>query len=296
MTTSIVTNFIMNRVFFTILAGVLVLFIVIFVLKFQSSDVKNEQGDNEKKMVEKERIQRFWDLYRQATEHRIAGRLQRAAEDYRSALTINDHHEDALYYLGNVYLELGDFRGAEHAWRRLVQVNSNSARAHFQLGNLHLNFEHKEFFDLNKAEAEFERALEINKEETGPLLSLGQVALIRGNLAEARRYFNAVTGSNYKSVEAHFLNGYIAWKTGNSQKALTLLSKAVKYSQPEKPVQGVLGEGDTKIGPPIGMSNRWKVDLLDLSGLNESSLLQQMESKYQILDAYLDQIRSEVQS
>jgi tetratricopeptide (TPR) repeat protein len=292
----------MKRVFFTILAGLLVLFIITLAFKFESSNVENEQGDDEKKIVEKEKIQRFWKIYRQAREHRIAGRLKEAAEDYQTALVLNDQHEDALYYLGNVSLELGRFKDAEKAWKRLVEVNPNSARAHFQLGDLYLCLEREEFFNVASAEAEFRQALEINREETGALLRLGQIALIRGNLSEAGRYFDAVTASNYQSVEAHFLKGYIAWKKGNWQKALALLGKAVKYSRPSKPVKGVLGEGDTKSGRPLSLSERthcrplFYTHVKDLSGLDESSLSQQMEGRYQKVDAFLEQVRSKVQS
>lgn len=286
----------MKRVFFIILSLLLVLFVAITLLKHRSSEVNSENSGVEKTITEKKKIQRFWEIYRQATEHRIAGNYQEAAEEYSRALRLNNRHEDTLYYLGNMYLELGEFREAEKAWKRLVQINPNSARAHFQLGILYLNFEQKEFFNIKSAEVEFKRALEINKEETGPLLRLGQIALIRGDLPEAQHYFNAVIGSNYRSVEAHFLNGYITWKTGNSRKALSLLEKAVKYSRPLEPVKGILSEGDTKQGRSSGMPNRYPIfqnHLRDLSELDESILPQQMDVRYQKLESLLNRIRKE---
>ena len=172
------------------------LFVTITLLKSPSSPVNSENDDSEKMLVEKEKIQRFCEIYRQATEHRIAGRKKEAAVDYQSALMLSDQHEDALYYLGNIYLDLGDIEGAEKVWKRLVQINPNSARAHFQLGDLYLIIEHNALFNIRSAEVEFQRALEINKEETAPLLRLGQIALIRSNLSDARSLFEAVTASN----------------------------------------------------------------------------------------------------
>jgi tetratricopeptide (TPR) repeat protein len=289
----------MKRVALIFLSALFVLFVAITFLKSRSSDTSAENGASEKTLAEKEKILSFWELYRQATAHRHAGRWQEAAADYQKALALNDRHEDALYYLGNIHLELGEFDGAEKAWKRLVQVNPHSARAHFQLGDLYLSLEREKPPDIEAARIEYRRALEINKEETGPVLRLGQIALIQGNLTEAQNYFDAVIGSNFKSVEAHFLNGYTAWKKGDSQKALNLLSHAAKHSQSEKPVQGVPGEGDTKTGQALGMSARqtlFQAHFQGLPELDEAGLSQQMEAKYQALDAFLEEIRKKMKT
>ena len=145
---------------------------------------------------------------------------RKAVAEYRKAISLNNSHEDALYYLGNMYFDLGELEAAEQIWRRLAEVNPNSARAHSQLGTIYLMIENGNMFNLDAAEAEFQRAFAINKEVTAPVLRLGQIALIRGNFSESQRLFNAVIGSNTRSVEAHFLTGYIDWKRGNLQKAL----------------------------------------------------------------------------
>jgi tetratricopeptide (TPR) repeat protein len=193
-------------------------------------------------------------------------------------------------------LELGEHKTAEESWKRLARINPHSARAHLQLGNLYLNVEQKEFFDLKKAEREFQRALQINQEETGPLLRLGHIMLIRGDWLNAQHFFDAVIATNFKSVEAHFLNGYIAWKTGNLSKAKKLFSEAIKHSETEKPVQGVLREGDTKSGRALASSETSKRRTLfqpyfdDLAGLDDASASQQMQSRYQQLEAFLERI------
>jgi len=128
---------------------------------------------------------------------------------------------------------------------------------------------------------------------------LGQIKLIRGNLSDAQHYFDVVIASNFKSVEAHFLKGYIAWKKGARPEALSLLKNAVEHSQADKPVHSVLGEGDTKTGKSFQRSNRQKLFQIyveDLSGLGETSLSQLIDLKYQKLDTFLDQIRRRIQS
>jgi len=179
-----------------------------------------------------------------------------------------------------------------NVWRKSIPT----ARAHLQLGNLYLNFERKEFFNLDNAEAEFQKALQINQEETGPVLLLGHIALLRGDLPNAQHFFDAVIATNFKSVEAHFLNGYVAWKTGNISKAKKLFSAAIKFSQADKPVKGVMSEGDTKSGRAQTLPETPKRQTLfqpyfgDLAELDEKSVAQQIQARYQKLEAFLRQI------
>jgi len=73
--------------------------------------------------ADRQRIQQFWDRYREATTLRIEGKIADAAQAYVRALELNPSHEDALYYLGNMQFELGESAEAERAWLRLIEVN-----------------------------------------------------------------------------------------------------------------------------------------------------------------------------
>jgi tetratricopeptide (TPR) repeat protein len=247
------------------------------------------------KSDQKEKIRNFWEYYRQATKHQVAGNRELAITEYKNALEINGQHEGALHHLGNMYLETGEYQAAERTWLRLLKKNPNSSRAHIQLGKLYLNYPRKDFFDIEKAAAEFREAFEINKEETGPILYLGQVFLIKGALENAQSYFSAVVGSNYKSVEAHFLKGYIVWKSGESELALNSLKKAIEYAKPEKHVKGVLAEGDTKEVVFFTRSANQSIfynHLNDLRLVNEKDLPLELEARYGDLDRFISEVRS----
>ena len=179
-------------------------------------------------------VREFWETYRAATGHRAAGRIDAARDAYRRALELNPRHEDALYYLGNMALELGGYDEARSAWERLVQLNPRSARAHSRLGDLYACMDPGAPRDVVRAEAEFRRALQLNREETGPLLHLGEIALLRGDLADAISYLDTVMGSHSRSVEAHFLKGYVAWKRGQPERAAALFRTAVALAR-ERP-------------------------------------------------------------
>ena len=192
-------------------------------------------------------IREFWSRYREATTARVEGRLDAARDAYRQALALDPRHEDVLYYLGNMELELGNYAAADSAWQQLVKVNPGSARTHSRLGDLYACPDPGAPWDLARAEHEFARAAALNREETGPLLRLGEVALLGGHWADALRYFDAVIGSHSRSVEAHFLKGYVAWKQGKTELAQTQY-RAAEALAASQPVQHAPAEGDTKHG------------------------------------------------
>ena len=234
------------------LAGLLIAFGVLFaaitVLKSGSSGTTGSVDSTGISIEDRGRIHRFWEAYRRATEHRIAGRSREAVEEYTRALGLNPEHQDALYYLGNMHFDLGNLAAAEQSWQRLVEIDPTSARAHSQLGALYFCVGEQEMLQPERATAELQRALAINREETGSLLRLGEIALVQGDLEKALDYFDAVVGSNYSSVPAHFYQGYIAWKAGAFDRASELLTAATHHARPAAPAEGVPGEGDTRAG------------------------------------------------
>ncbi len=198
-------------------------------------------------------IREFWTRYREATAARAAGRLDAARDAYRQARALDPRHEDVLYYLGNMELELENYGEAERAWQQLAQVNPASARAHSSLGDLYACPDSGAPWNLARAAREFARAAELNREETGPLLRLGEVAVLRGDWSRAVRYFDAVIGSHSRSVEAHFLKGYVAWKRGQHDVARAQYRAAETLAHGAQPVQPAPAEGDTKHGTaPLG--------------------------------------------
>jgi len=193
-------------------------------------------------------VQNFWKLYREATTLRVARMTQRASDAYARALALNPNHEDVLYYYGSMRLGLGDFAGAARAWRTLATVNPSSARAHSELGSLYLCLDAGAPFQLDSAERHFARAHEINKEETGPLVRLGEVALLRGDLAAAKRHFEAVLVTHGGNGLARFYAGYVEWKNGNTALAEQQFARAVAAAESATPSARPPGEGDTRRG------------------------------------------------
>lgn len=284
----------MKKIFIFLFAAILVVFVYLTLFKIQTSE-QVAKIDREENSQEKQRIREFWNHYRVATDLRMDGEYEKAASEYVIALEINDIHEDALYYLGNMYYLTGRYKEAENCWTKMIVVNSRNPRAHFQLGNMYLNYEIADMFDISKAEREFRRTLELNKEETAPTLYLGQISLINSNIESAGSYFLNVIGSNATSVEAHYLQGYITWKEGNPDKAYSHISQAIIYAKPELIKDEVIGEGDTRSGsapPKPADRSIFNQFLVPLTSKDPNISIDEMEEEYRKLDTFLINLRS----
>lgn len=195
----------------------------------------------------KRRVIDFWTYYNRATEQRIAGDYPKALDNYRRALEIDSTHLNTLYHLGNVQLALGQYGPALRSWQNLLALHSSSARAHSRLGDTYSCREKgNNHYRLNEAALHYREASALNREETGPLLKLAKIDLIRKHWSKARKRLDDVSGSNFRSAEAFFLSSYLYWKTGEWKEADQNLGKSLALhtddaSQPEN-----VGEGATK--------------------------------------------------
>jgi tetratricopeptide (TPR) repeat protein len=193
------------------------------------------------------RARAFWESLRGANGARLRSDCRTAAKLYEEALALDAFHEDALYYLGQCHRELGEPQAARAAFERLVKAQPASARGHLALGALLASPDAAEPMDLAAAEVHLRRAHEINGEETGPVLRLGELLLVTGRQQEAGQLFEAALRTNPKSVEAAFLAGFVGWQAGAAGVA-PLAKRVREAARVEAPVKGVLGEGDRRDG------------------------------------------------
>lgn len=183
------------------------------------------QTDTTAANVERMAAETFWQRYRQATQYRMAGRTDSAAATYRTALEKRPTHNDGLYYLGQVLYTQEKLQAARDAWQRLVAANPKSARAYTQIGEVHYCFPDHSLFDVDRARAAYQKALDLHNEETRPLLRLGTIALLRQDRSTARAQLEALRGANPNNPGAAILLGYLAWTEGASGRATVLFRK-----------------------------------------------------------------------
>jgi tetratricopeptide (TPR) repeat protein len=196
---------------------------------------------------------RFWECYQRAQRSRAAGRLEEAIALYDEALRRRPDHEDALYYRGNCAADLRRWPEAVRSYERLIAVNpAGSSRGYMQLGLLHASLDEGAPHDLPRAERHFRDALAVDP-DSGAVLALGEVALLRGDRAAARARLGDASSGDPMSVAAPYLLGYLAWESGHEEEAWRLFRLAVSRGEPRKPMLKWTEEGDVKADPAL----RW---------------------------------------
>jgi tetratricopeptide (TPR) repeat protein len=164
---------------------------------------------------------------------------------FREALALDPAHEDSLYYLATCLASTGDTEGALATLAELKRINPQSQRAFAQWGTLRA-LAPRTPADLAAAEDSLLRAHAINPEETGALLVLGEVALLRGDPRLADERLAAACRTNPKAMGGFFLRGYLAWKQRDEVRARQLLENARTALGQDWQPKGATSEGDVK--------------------------------------------------
>jgi len=195
-------------------------------------------------LSDRERVLAFWDKQRAGMDaFKIEQDIPKAAALFAQALELNPEHEDSRYYLANCLAVQGEIDEAMEHLETLMEINPMSHRAFKQWGVMRA-MTARSSQDLEAANRALERSLEINKEETGAIMVLGELALVQGDDDLARQRFEWNTGTNPRSTGGFFLQGYLAWKRGDSEAAARLLEKAHETRGEDWKPEGTVAEGD----------------------------------------------------
>jgi len=195
-------------------------------------------------MSERERVLAFWEKHRAGMDaFKIEQDIPKAAGFFAAALELNPKHEDARYYLANCLAVQGQIDEAMGHLEILMDINPLSHRAYKQWGVMRAMTAQSPD-DLEAANRALERSHDINKEETGTVLVLGQIALMRGDEELAQQNLEWNTGTNPRSTGGYYLQGYLAWKRGDDEASVALLEKALGTRGEDWKPEGAVAEGD----------------------------------------------------
>ena len=198
---------------------------------------------------DRERVVAFWEHHRAAMHALKAERNPaKAARLFEQALALDPSHEDARYYLAAALAAQGDTAGALRQYDEMNRANARSHRSLAGWGRLRA-ITSRNASDLAAAEEALSRAHEVNPEETGALLMLGEIALMRNLPRVATPRLKAVAQANARSTGAYFLLGYLRWKSGRAAEAREHLEQARATLGPDWKPAGATAEGDAVVDP-----------------------------------------------
>jgi tetratricopeptide (TPR) repeat protein len=196
--------------------------------------------------TDRARLLEFWTRQRAAMNAmKIEKDNAKAIGLFRAALALDPNHEDSRYYLGLCLASQNDLDGALAQLDELKRINPQSHRAFQQSGVLRARFA-RASADLDAAEQSLERAHALNPEETGALLVLGEISLLRGDTAQADQRLAAACRTNPRAVGGFFLRAYLAWRRGDDPAAKKLLEEARAALGKDWQPKGATSEGDVK--------------------------------------------------
>jgi tetratricopeptide (TPR) repeat protein len=232
-------------------------------------------------MTERQRVVSFWSTQRAAMRAmKVDGDLEGAITLFEEALALDPTHEDSRYYLGNCLAAIGETGAAVGQLEELLRRDPRSHRTLRRLGILRAMTAQSPA-ELSEAMAYFDRALAVNREETGVLLAMGEIHLIMREYDEAEQRLEWACRTNPRAVSGFFLRGYLAWNGGDADSARELLAAALVARGDEWKPQGTTAEGD--------VAQRMHVDATPLSeSWNRWSGTLDPDEAYASLDAFLE--------
>jgi tetratricopeptide (TPR) repeat protein len=204
-------------------------------------------GGQDSARQDRQRRLEFWSRQRAAMDAmKVEDDIPKATGLFREALVLDPRHEDSRYYLANCLAVQGEVQEALVHLQTLMEINPLSHRAHKQWGVIRA-MTAESAGHLDAAAEVLKRSLEINPEETGALLVLGEIALIRAEDALADRRFEWACRTNPRAVGGLYLRGYLAWKAGRRAAASAYLARAAEARAEAWKPTGAVAEGDVAL-------------------------------------------------
>ena len=147
-----------------------------------------------------------------AQEHRAP----EAIEKLVTALEAKPDDPDLLFYLGKVSSQL-----LQRSFDRLIRTQPDSARAHQLMAETHAAQR-----QVDAAEREYRKALELSPDLRGIHLGIGMLKLNAGNLDEAEKEFRAESAISPGDGESAWRRGSILLQKGQTREALAELQRS----------------------------------------------------------------------
>ncbi len=168
------------------------------------------------------------------------GRLDEAAESFRSALSLSPESGDATFNLGSVLQEQGRLEEAEEMYRRSLSLKhdlqSQQVQAHNNLGVIY-----KDQGRIEEAIREFNEAIRRNPDYAAAHYNLGGIYKGLGRLIEASREYRIAIMLQPDDASAHNNLGVVYKDMGRVDDAIGVLRTALALNPDHAPAHNNLG-------------------------------------------------------
>jgi len=132
------------------------------------------------------------------------------------------HHAEYFFYLGNKFNESNDPSKAVKCYEKAIEINPENSATHNNLGNLLDDLKRFE-----EAETEYRKAIEINPEYSEAHYNLGVLLQKRERFEEAETEYRKAIEINPEYSEAHYNLGNLLKKRERFEEAETEYRKAI---------------------------------------------------------------------
>lgn len=161
-----------------------------------------------------------------------------AAFDSINALIVADPAKAQLYAdRARLFIGIDSMRPAQRDLEWAVKLDSNNVVRHLDLGDLYYSTT-----QVDQAQAQFQRAAELDPKNTQALLKLAEIQLVLRNYGKSMDLVNKVIGLDEHAGHAYFLKGWIHMETGDTTLALSSFRTAVEQDNKDYGTYIMLGK------------------------------------------------------
>jgi tetratricopeptide (TPR) repeat protein len=167
------------------------------------------------------------------------GQFQEALQEFSTVIELDPDSAAAYHNYSVVAYQLGNLDEAESYLQDALENDPDDPRSHYQLGAIHLAqalpedpLSLPDSEALERAQSEFETALELCPSMLEPLIGLGNLYLIEGNPSTALEYLNQVVEQAPDSPEAWFALGQTYASVGQMAEACDAFAEFINLSPP----------------------------------------------------------------
>lgn len=190
-----------------------------------------------------------WVALGEAYHFSLVPQREEALKAYLHALEIAPTNVHILYNLGLLHTEMEAYDKGADVLKRLLIINPNYVKAWAALGDIHIRNK-----DYIQAEKSYRRAYELQPDVVPVLLTLGELAMNRDQLHQARFYFNLVEAQDGNDPDIAYHLACVESLAGNKAESFAWLEKALQRGYRDfgmlsehKALAAIRGESNFKV-------------------------------------------------